>query len=60
MADIIVTYKGRQYRQKFRGQTKFGLKCKLEFLDGSKEFWADASSHSRDWWLNVIAAKGGA
>jgi hypothetical protein len=38
-----VTYKGKVYRLLWKGQTKFGERCKLAFLDGSKEFWADAS-----------------
>lgn len=42
----VVTYKGRQYNLLFKGQTKFGYKAKLAFLDGSKEFWVDASEIS--------------
>lgn len=37
------TYKGRQYRVEFIGQTKFGKRAKLAFMDGSKEFWVSAS-----------------
>lgn len=37
------TYKGRTYLLRFLGTTKFGLKAKLAFLDGSKEFWVDSN-----------------
>lgn len=37
------TYKGKAYRLLYIGQTKFGRKAKLSFMDGSKEFWVDAS-----------------
>lgn len=37
------TYKGRTYRLEFLGDTKFGRRAKLAFLDGSKNFWVDAS-----------------
>lgn len=36
-------YKGRTYRLAYIGQTKFGRRAKLQFMDGSKEFWVDAS-----------------
>lgn len=39
----IVTYKGRQYRLLWSGKTKYGQRCKLSFMDGTKEFWADSS-----------------
>lgn len=35
-------YKGKKYRVKFVGPTKFGQRAHLEFLDGSKSFWAAA------------------
>ena len=41
--DKMATYKGRTYRLRFLGDTKFGRRAKLAFLDGSKEFWVDAS-----------------
>ena len=37
------TYKGHQYRLLFIGQTKFGRRARLQFFDGSKDFWCDAS-----------------
>jgi len=37
----LVTYKGRSYRLLWSGETKFGRRAKLSFMDGSKEFWAD-------------------
>lgn len=40
------TYKGRTYRLVFIGDTKFGRRAKLAFMDGSKEFWVDASTVS--------------
>lgn len=39
---MLVTYKGRQYKQLFVGPTKFGRRAKLAFLDGGTEFWVDA------------------
>lgn len=35
----VVLYKGRQYRLTWEGKTKYGQRAKLEYLDGSKEFW---------------------
>lgn len=35
----IATYKGRKYRLAWSGTTKFGERAKLQFWDGSKEFW---------------------
>ncbi len=46
MSEKIVNYKGRQYRQMWSGETKYGKRAKLQFLDGSKEFWVDASQVS--------------
>lgn len=43
MADRTATYKGKTYRVKFIGETKFGRRANLEFMDGSKNFWVDAS-----------------
>lgn len=36
------TYKGKTYRLEFLGDTKFGRRAKLAFMDGSKEFWVAA------------------
>jgi hypothetical protein len=36
-------YKGRKYRLLFIGQTKFGRRAHLQFFDGSRDFWCDAS-----------------
>lgn len=36
-------YKGKTYRVKFIGDTKYGKRANLEFMDGSKNFWVDAS-----------------
>lgn len=43
MAQRYASYKGRTYRLEFLGKTKFGERAKLAFMDGSKEFWVDAS-----------------
>jgi hypothetical protein len=37
------TYKGRQYRLAWKGRTKYGKRAKLEYFDGSKTFWVDAT-----------------
>lgn len=37
-------YKGRKYRLAWQGQTKYGQRAKLQFIDGSKEFWVDATA----------------
>lgn len=37
------TYKGKTYNLAYIGQTKYGRRAKLAFLNGSKEFWVDAS-----------------
>ena len=37
------TYKGRTYRLDWVGQTRYGRRAKLSFMDGSKSFWVDAS-----------------
>jgi len=42
MADRMATYKGKKYKLAFLGQTKFGRRAKLTFMDGSKEFWVPA------------------
>jgi len=38
----VAKYKGRKYRLLFYGNTKYGKRAKLQFWDGSKEFWVDA------------------
>ncbi len=38
-----VMYKGRKYRKVWEGDTKYGRRAKLEFFDGSKSFFCDAS-----------------
>lgn len=43
MAQQQATYKGRTYNLLWQGATKYGQRAKLSFLDGSKEFWVDAS-----------------
>ncbi len=40
------TYKGKTYRLLWTGATKFGKRAKLAFMDGSSEFWVDASAVS--------------
>lgn len=42
-ANQTASYKGRQYKLLWIGQTKFGRRAKLGFFDGSKEFWVDAA-----------------
>jgi len=42
MAAKQVTYKGRQYNLLWSGPTKYGERARLQFLDGSKDFWVDA------------------
>ena len=42
----VVTYKGKSYRQLWRGRTKYGERAHLAFLDGSKDFWVDAAAVS--------------
>ncbi len=40
----VAEYKGRKYRLVWQGQTKFGRRAKIQFFDGSKEFWVNADS----------------
>ena len=40
---MIAEYKGRKYRLVWQGKTKFGERAKLQFFDGSKEFWVNSS-----------------
>lgn len=37
-------YKGRKYRLLWIGDTKFGKRAHLQFFDGTKDFWVDASA----------------
>lgn len=39
----VAEYKGRKYRLLWSGKTKYGQRAHLEFFDGSKDFWVDAS-----------------
>ena len=39
-----VGYKGHEYKLKWSGDTKFGYRAILLYLDGSKEFWVDANA----------------
>ena len=41
----VVSYKGRPYRCTWRGKSKFDdtQRAKLEWMDGSKSFYVDAS-----------------
>lgn len=39
----IAEYNGRKYKLLYLGDTKYGLRAKLGFIDGSKEFWVDAA-----------------
>lgn len=38
-----VLYKGKPYKVLYYGPTKFGQRARLQFFDGSKDFWVDAS-----------------
>jgi hypothetical protein len=42
-ASVTAQYKGRKYRLLWMGQTKFGQRAHLQFFDGTKDFWVDAS-----------------
>ena len=44
MASRAAEYKGRKYRLMFIGQTKYGRRANLQFLDGSKDFWVAADA----------------
>jgi hypothetical protein len=39
-------YKGRAYQLLWEGNTRYGHRAHLRFLDGSKEFWVDAGNIS--------------
>lgn len=43
----VVRYKGKSYRMVWSGPTKYGERAKLQFLDGSKEFWVDLKQVDR-------------
>jgi hypothetical protein len=38
----IAIYKRRRYRLLWSGRTRYGERAHLEFMDGSKSFWAPA------------------
>jgi hypothetical protein len=38
----LAKYKGKTYRVLFLGPTKYGERARLQFMDGSKDFWVDA------------------
>jgi len=42
VASGTVTYKGKPYRLLWRGPTRYGERARLQFMDGSKDFWVDA------------------
>lgn len=42
-SDLYVRYKGKKYEMEYLGETKFGYRAKLKFLDGTKEFWVDGN-----------------
>jgi hypothetical protein len=42
MQKSFATYQGRVYELVARS-TRFGIRAKLRFLDGTKEFWVDES-----------------
>lgn len=39
-----VIYKGRPYRLLWKGRTRYGERAHLQFMDGTKDFWVDASN----------------
>ncbi len=42
MMTQTVDYKGHRYNLLWKGATKYGERAKLEFRDGTKQFWVDA------------------
>jgi len=40
--DEVVTYKGKSYRLLWSGKTRYGERAKLQFMNGTKEFWVGA------------------
>lgn len=42
-AERTAEYKGKKYRLLFLGPTKYGKRARLQFWDGSKDFWVDAA-----------------
>ena len=40
--DYYAFYKGRKYLLQYIGNTKFGWRARLRFINGWKEFWVDA------------------
>jgi hypothetical protein len=43
-----VVYNGHAYTLLWRGQTKFGRRAHLAYLDGSKDFWVDEAKLGGD------------
>ena len=39
----VVSYKGHNYKLLWRGSTQYGERAKLEFMDGSRQFWVAAN-----------------
>lgn len=42
-ASRTAEYKSRKYRLLYCGPTKYGRRAHLQFFDGTKDFWVDAS-----------------
>lgn len=49
VAPEVVLYNGKKYHMIWSGKTKYGERARLEFLDGTKDFWVDLSKVTRDW-----------
>lgn len=43
-SSTTTTYKGREYRLLWVGDTKYGRRAKLGFVDGTGEFWVSADA----------------
>ena len=41
--DLFVRYKNKKYQMEYLGETRFGYRAKLKFIDGTKEFWVDGN-----------------
>ena len=52
-------YKGRTYRCLFIGATKYGRRAHLQFMDGTKDFWVDASLVSEGGDSSSRSSRGG-
>lgn len=53
----VVEYKGHKYKLQWAGTTKFGYRAILQYLDGSREFWADGSAVITDEMANPKEAE---